>query len=102
MLLHFYLKKDRQFLDVKKILFQRNDQVFWSKHEVICDRFSDWIPYQHRVKANVTDVDGDFKIVPVPPNQVCFSVTSLVFEHLKNMTFIVNTQKTQGTILHNS
>jgi UDP-galactopyranose mutase len=34
------------------------------------NRFSDWIPYQHRVKANVEDIQGKFKIVPVPPNQV--------------------------------
>ena len=33
-------------------------------------RFSDWIPYQHRVKATVQDFKGNFKSVPVPPNQV--------------------------------
>ncbi len=43
--------------------------VFYLKFEFTF-RFSDWIPYQHRVKANVTDVEGNIKIVPVPPNQV--------------------------------
>ena len=33
-------------------------------------RFADWIPYEHRVKANVKDIDGNYKVVPVPPNQV--------------------------------
>jgi hypothetical protein len=34
------------------------------------NRFSDWIPYQHKVKARVQDWQGSYKIVPVPPNQV--------------------------------
>jgi UDP-galactopyranose mutase len=33
-------------------------------------QFSDWIPYAHRVKGYVQDVNGTFKVVPVPPNQV--------------------------------
>ena len=32
-------------------------------------KFSAWIPYAHRVKAFVSDVQGVKKIVPVPPNQ---------------------------------
>jgi len=33
------------------------------------NQFSQWMPYEHRVKANIQTCDGDFKIVPVPPSQ---------------------------------
>lgn len=33
------------------------------------NRFSEWMPYEHRVKANISTMNGDFKIVPVPPSQ---------------------------------
>ena len=32
-------------------------------------QYSDWIPFEHRVKGLVTDIKGDKKFVPVPPNQ---------------------------------
>jgi len=32
-------------------------------------RFSQWIPYEHRVKALLKTHTNDFKIVPVPPSQ---------------------------------
>ena len=32
-------------------------------------QYSDWIPFEHRVKGLVTDIKRDKKFVPVPPNQ---------------------------------
>jgi len=32
-------------------------------------QFSQWIPYEHRVKARLETVDGEFKVVPLPPSQ---------------------------------
>lgn len=72
--LHSSFKKLDRSKKVKKyILHPKLVQTFviYLKFE-FAFRFSDWIPYQHRVKANVTDVEGKIKIVPVPPNQVSF------------------------------
>ena len=32
-------------------------------------QYSDWIPFEHRVIGLVTDIYGEKKFVPVPPNQ---------------------------------
>ena len=32
-------------------------------------RFSEWMPYEHRVRARVPDIRGEHKSVPVPPVQ---------------------------------
>ena len=32
------------------------------------NEFSDWIPYEHRVKGKV-DVGEGYKVVPIPPSQ---------------------------------
>ena len=47
--------------------------IFHTKHQRVWDyvhQFSEWIPYSHRVKGRVKDVNGTFRIVPIPPNQV--------------------------------
>ena len=31
-------------------------------------RFSAWLPYEHRVLGQVKDINGTDRIVPVPPN----------------------------------
>ena len=33
------------------------------------NRFSDWIPYEHRVKGKVKDIRDEYQIVPIPPSQ---------------------------------
>jgi len=46
--------------------------VFHTKSKRVWDyvhQYSDWIPFEHRVKGLVTDIKGDKKFVPVPPNQ---------------------------------
>ena len=46
--------------------------LFHTKFERVREhvsKFSEWMPYEHRVKARVSDVRGDFKSVPVPPVQ---------------------------------
>jgi UDP-galactopyranose mutase len=46
--------------------------LFHTVHERVWEyvnKFSEWIPYEHRVKGSV-DVDGKgYKIVPIPPNR---------------------------------
>ena len=32
-------------------------------------RFSEWMPFDHRVKGRVADKDGVTKLVPIPPTQ---------------------------------
>ena len=47
--------------------------IFHTKHKRVWEyvqKFSSWIPYEHKVKGKVKDMNGTFKIVPVPPNQV--------------------------------
>lgn len=46
-------------------LFHTKSQRVWD----YITRFSLWIPYEHRVKALLKTHTGDFKLVPVPPNQ---------------------------------
>ena len=46
--------------------------IFHTKHLRVWDyirNFSEWIPYEHKVKGKI-NVDGTYRIVPVPPNQV--------------------------------
>ena len=46
--------------------------IFHTKHQRVWDyiqQFSDWIPYEHKVKGMV-HTNGTYHIVPVPPNQV--------------------------------
>ena len=45
--------------------------IFHTKHQRVwnyVNQFSEWIPYQHKVKGNV-EMNGTYHIVPVPPNQ---------------------------------
>ena len=53
-------------------LFHTNDARVWA----YVNRFGEWIPYEHRVKAAIEREDGEYerdgrkyKIVPVPPNR---------------------------------
>lgn len=32
-------------------------------------KFTKWMHYEHRVKGYVKDVDGNYQVVPIPPNQ---------------------------------
>eukprot|EP00793_Prasinoderma_coloniale_P005765 PRCOL_00004239-RA len=46
--------------------------LFHTKFERVWEyvqRFSEWIPFDHRVKGMVADVDGEKKLVPIPPTQ---------------------------------
>ena len=43
----------------------KNDKV-WKYVQT----FTNWIPYEHRVKGYVEDNTGELKLVPIPPNQV--------------------------------
>ena len=61
--------------------------IFHTKYERVWNyvqKFSEWLPYQHRVKGKVKDCLGAYKIVPIPPNQVdifimvaCYSIFML-------------------------
>ena len=45
--------------------------IFHTKHQRVwnyVNQFSEWIPYQHKVKGRV-EMNGTYHIVPVPPNQ---------------------------------
>lgn len=57
-----------QFTQVSKYgahIFHTNSKRVWD----YIHQYSEWIPYEHRVKGLVTNTKGDKKIVPVPPNQ---------------------------------
>eukprot|EP00444_Apocalathium_aciculiferum_P009481 CAMPEP_0183387088 /NCGR_PEP_ID=MMETSP0370-20130417/2900_1 /TAXON_ID=268820 /ORGANISM="Peridinium aciculiferum, Strain PAER-2" /LENGTH=462 /DNA_ID=CAMNT_0025565571 /DNA_START=54 /DNA_END=1442 /DNA_ORIENTATION=- len=46
--------------------------LFHTNHERVWDyitQFSEWMPYDHRVRGRVPDVDGVEQIVPIPPVQ---------------------------------
>jgi len=46
--------------------------LFHTKFERVWEyvqRFSEWIPFDHRVKGRVADKDGVEKLVPIPPTQ---------------------------------
>ena len=46
--------------------------IFHTKHQRVWDyiqQFSDWIPYEHKVKGMI-NMNGTYHVVPVPPNQV--------------------------------
>jgi len=46
--------------------------IFHTKSKRVWDyihQYSEWIPYQHRVKGLVSNINDTKKIVPVPPNQ---------------------------------
>ena len=54
--------------------------IFHTKYPRVWEyvnRFSEWIPYEHKVKGRVKDVNETFKTVPIPPNQVSFFVISI-------------------------
>ena len=54
---------------------QYGAHIFHTKYPRVWDyvnRFSEWIPYEHKVKGRVKDVNETFKTVPIPPNQVSF------------------------------
>ena len=49
--------------------------IFHTKYPRVWEyvnRFSEWIPYEHKVKGRVKDINETFKTVPIPPNQVRF------------------------------
>ena len=59
--------------------------IFHTKYPRVWEyvnRFSEWIPYEHKVKGRVKDVNETFKIVPIPPNRVSFSI-NLFFQMTK-------------------
>jgi len=46
--------------------------LFHTKFERVWDyvqQFSQWIPFDHRVKGMVPDLEGEKKLVPIPPTQ---------------------------------
>merc|ERR1740130_1749231 len=45
-------------------------------------RFSEWMPFDHRVKGRVPDTSGEKKLVPIPPVQE--TVNTLFGENIKN------------------
>lgn len=46
-------------------LFHTNFQRVWE----YVQQFSEWIPYDHRVRGRVLDMNGEEKLVPIPPVQ---------------------------------
>ena len=46
-------------------VFHTNSKQVWE----YIHQYSDWIPFEHRVKGLVTDIYGEKKFVPVLPNQ---------------------------------
>ena len=55
--------------------------IFHTKHQRVWDyiqQFSDWIPYEHKVKGMI-HTNGTYHVVPVPPNQVRHSVVKRFF-----------------------
>lgn len=49
--------------------------IFHTKHQRVWEyiqQFGQWIPYAHRVKGKVKDINGTYQIVPIPPNQVSY------------------------------
>lgn len=46
--------------------------LFHTQHERVWDyvqKFSEWVPFDHRVKGRVEDLHGELKLVPIPPTQ---------------------------------
>jgi len=46
--------------------------LFHTKYERVWDyvsQFSEWIPFDHRVRGRVPDKDGNLQLVPIPPTQ---------------------------------
>lgn len=59
--------------------------LFHTQFERVWDyvqEFSEWIPFDHRVKGLVPDKDGVKQLVPIPPTQE--SVNKLFGENIKN------------------
>ena len=46
--------------------------LFHTKYDRVWEyvnRFSEWMPYEHRVKGKCLDQNGEVKLVPIPPSQ---------------------------------
>ena len=46
--------------------------LFHTQHERVWEyvqKFSEWVPFDHRVKGRVTDLRGNVQLVPIPPTQ---------------------------------
>jgi len=59
--------------------------IFHTKYERVkqfVKKYSEWIPYEHRVVAKAKDTHGEYKFVPMPPNQV--TVNMLFDENLQS------------------
>jgi UDP-galactopyranose mutase len=59
--------------------------LFHTKYERVWDyvlQFSEWVPFDHRVKGLVPDKDGNKKLVPIPPVQE--TVKTLFGEDINN------------------
>jgi UDP-galactopyranose mutase len=46
-------------------LFHSSSERVWNYMQ----QFSEWVPFDHRVRGSVEDLNGDSKIVPIPPTQ---------------------------------
>ena len=60
--------------------------IFHTKHKQVWEyvqKYSEWIPYHHKVKGQVSDFRGNAKIVPIPPNQD--TVNALFGENITNI-----------------
>eukprot|EP01065_Artemidia_motanka_P041384 TRINITY_DN535_c0_g1_i1.p1 TRINITY_DN535_c0_g1~~TRINITY_DN535_c0_g1_i1.p1 ORF type:complete len:473 (+),score=170.90 TRINITY_DN535_c0_g1_i1:95-1513(+) len=59
--------------------------LFHTKHERVWDyvlRFSEWIPFDHRVRGLVRSKTGDMCLVPIPPTQK--TVNTLLGENIRS------------------
>jgi len=59
--------------------------LFHTKYERVWDyvtRFSEWMPYDHRVRGRVPDNDGVKQLVPIPPVQA--TVNTLFGENIQS------------------
>eukprot|EP00747_Dinoflagellata_sp_TGD_P027744 gnl/TRDRNA2_/TRDRNA2_132796_c0_seq1.p1 gnl/TRDRNA2_/TRDRNA2_132796_c0~~gnl/TRDRNA2_/TRDRNA2_132796_c0_seq1.p1 ORF type:complete len:482 (-),score=72.76 gnl/TRDRNA2_/TRDRNA2_132796_c0_seq1:53-1444(-) len=59
--------------------------LFHTKYERVWDyitQFSEWMPYDHRVRGTVPDKDGVKKLVPIPPTQA--TVNALFGENISS------------------
>jgi UDP-galactopyranose mutase len=59
-------------------LFHTNFDRVWE----YVQQFSEWLPYEHRVRGRVTDKDGAEKLVPIPPTQA--TVNALFHEKIES------------------
>merc|ERR1711892_1238969 len=74
------------FLDEHGIRTSRYGvHIFHTKYDRVKNyvtKYSEWIPYEHRVLAKAKDTEGEYKFVPMPPNQV--TVNMLFGENIES------------------